>query len=517
MQSFLQRHAGKVIGSLSGFDRMLFRGTQRMLATACGLMNYLWSVQVLLKDFGDWSTELTRQLRAGSEQVMVDAGRPYQYLNNPAVSKEELARQIARRDGVKQGPVCLLGAVEPCWSYELVKDRSNKKLLLEPRYRKCLHLYHYHQHEQLGLMHVRLQTWLPFGVRVCLNGREWLCRQLDELGIGYQRRDNCLVKVSDLAAAQAALDEQLKTSWPRLLDGLERAANPLRASLLKMEGRPLEYYWSVDQSEWATDVMFKGPAALAQIYPRLLQQGMLTLGSKDVLRFLGRKPDGRFKGEVCTDLKDRIEGTRLKHRVNGNSVKMYDKQGSVLRVETTINDASQFKVFRGTEAQPQKKQWRRMRKGIADLHRRAQVSGASNERYLEHLGTIDCPQTLGEVLIPLSKAITVNGRRHRGLRLLDEQDGQLIEAISAGEFTLNGFRNRDIRVILFGADPSDKPTRRRRCGQVSRRLAMLKAHGLIRRVPRTRRWMLSERGSKVATLLAAAKNASAQQLLAPAA
>ena len=158
-----------------------------------------------------------------------------------------------------------------------------------------------------------------------------------------------------------------------------------------------------------------------------------------------------------------------------------------------------------------------MRKGIADLHRRAQVSGASNERYLEHLGTIDCPQTLGEVLIPLSKAITVNGRRHRGLRLLDEQDGQLIEAISAGEFTLNGFRNRDIRVILFGADSSDKPTRRRRCGQVSRRLAMLKAHGLIRRVPRTRRWMLSERGSKVATLLAAAKNASAQQLLAPAA
>src|SRR5262245_42887964 len=108
MQSFLQRHAADVIGSLSGFDRVLFRGPQRMLATARGMMNYLWSIQVLLKDFGDWSEELTRQLRGGSEQVMVQAGRPCRYLNNPAVSKEQLARQIAQRDGITAGPICLL-------------------------------------------------------------------------------------------------------------------------------------------------------------------------------------------------------------------------------------------------------------------------------------------------------------------------------------------------------------------------------------------------------------------------
>jgi hypothetical protein len=398
----------------------------------------------------------------------------------------------------------------------LVKDRSKKRLVLEPRYRKCLHLYHYHRHERLGLMHVRLQTWLPFGVRVCLNGREWLCRELDRAGIGYERRDNCLVKVSDPIKAQQMLDAQLTTNWPQLLDGLERAANPLRASLLKMEGRPLEYYWSVDQSEWATDVMFKNAAALAGIYPRLLRQGMLTLGSADVLRFLGKKLEGRFTGEVCTDLKQRIEGTRLKHRVNGNSVKMYDKRGSVLRVETTINDASQFKVFRGTDADPDKRQWRRMRKGIADLHRRARVSDASNERYLSHLATIDCPQTVQETRMPPSKPKTVNGRRHRGLRLLAEDDGRLMEAVARGQFVLNGFRNGDIRAILFGEDAAPEQTRRR-CGQVSRKLGLLKAHGLIRRVPRTRRWMLTEKGARVATLLATAKNASVPELLAKAA
>jgi len=504
------------MGSLSGFDRMLFRGTQRMLATARGLMNYLWSIQVLLKDFGDWSKDLTERLRAASKQVMVDAGRPCRYLSNPSASKEELARAIARRDGISSGPICLLSAVEPCWSYELVKDRSQKKLVLEPRYRKCLHLYHYHQHEQLGLMHVRLQTWLPFGVRVCLNGREWLCRELDRAGIGYERRDNCLTRVSDLARAQQVLEAQLTSNWCELLDGLERAANPLRASLLKLEGRPLEYYWSVDQSEWATDVMFKDAGSLARVYPRLLRQGMLTLGSSDVLRFLGKKLDGRFTGEACTDLKRRIEGTRLKHRVNGNSVKMYDKQGSVLRVETTINDASQFKVFRGTEADPKRRAWRKMRKGIADLQRRARVSEASNERYLAHLAAIDCPQTLREALMPLSKPKTVNGRRHRGLRLLAEDDGQLIEAVAQGQFALNGFRNGDIRAILFGKEAAREQTRRR-CGQVSRKLGLLKAHGLIRRVPRTRRWMLTEKGAQAATLLATAKNASAPQLLATAA
>jgi hypothetical protein len=516
MMRFVQRHAENVLGVLSGFDRMLFRGTQRMLASACGLMNYLWSIQVLLKDFGDWSEELTRQLRAGSEQVMIDAGRPCQYLNNPTASKEELALRIAARDGIENGPICLISAVEPCWSYEVVRNRVKQKLVLEPRYRKCLHLYHYRQHPQLGLLHVRVQTWLPFGVRVCLNGREWLCRQLDQAGIRYERRDNCLVKVSDLQRTQALLDEQLATNWPALLNGLERAANPSRPSLLKMAGRPLEYYWSVDQSEWATDVMFKSPAALSAVYPRLLRQGMLTLGSADVLRFLGKKLEGRFTGEVCTDLKRRIEGTRLKHRVNGNSVKMYDKQGSVLRVETTINDASEFKVFRGTEAEPAKRQWRKMRKGIADLHRRAQVSGASNERYLSHLAAIECPETLRQILAPLAKTVTINGRRHRGLRLLAQDDGELLEAVSQGEFAINGFRNGDIRTRLFGADGDEQQTRRR-CGQVSRKLALLRAHGLIRRVPRTRRWMLTNKGGLAATLLAAAKNASAQELMAKAA
>ena len=147
MKAFVQRHCASVIGTLSGFDRLLFRGTQRMLATARGMMNYLWAKQIRLTEFGDWSRELTRQVRAESERAASDAGRPVLYVNDPSARKEDLAREIARRDKVESGLVCVLSAVEPCWSYDLHRDRAGKKLVLVSRRRKCLHLYHYLMHE----------------------------------------------------------------------------------------------------------------------------------------------------------------------------------------------------------------------------------------------------------------------------------------------------------------------------------------------------------------------------------
>ena len=381
MNEFVQRHAGSVMGVLSGWDRMWFRGTHRMLATARGMMNYLWKVQVKLKEFAGWSQEMTGQIRHASEQVMRDASRPLTYLNDASASKEELARSIARRDGIESGPVCLISCVEPCWSYELYRDRANKELVLEPRRRKCLHLYHYRMDERLGLMHARLQTWLPFNMKVCLNGREWLCRSLAREGIEFERRENCLTWVADVAEAQRLLDEQLKSNWPGMLETTASSVSPASARLLTWGDEPLSYYWLTDQSEWATDVMFSSAAALSALYPKLVRQGMLTMGSTSVMRYLQRRinADGsvplRFGGEVLSDLRRRREGMRIKHSVNGNSVKMYDKQGSVLRVETTINDAGQFKVYRGTEGEPEKKRWRKMRKGVADLHRRAGQPG----------------------------------------------------------------------------------------------------------------------------------------------
>jgi hypothetical protein len=513
MEPFLQRWGESVTGVLSGFDRLRLRGTLRVLANLPGMSHYLWQAGILLKDFGEFAEGVSRRVKQAGEQVMEAAGRPVIYLTCSSGSKEEMAREIALRDRIESGPVCLIKAVEPCLSYEIHRSREKKKLELRLTTRKCLHYYHYRVHPRLGLLHARLQTWLPMTMMVCLNGREWLCRSLSKAKVAYLKRDNCVVHVSDVAIAQRMLEEQVsETDWPTLLDGIARGVNPAVSRELKWEGRGLSYYWSADQSEWATDVMFRSMSDLSGLYPRLIRGAMTTFASQDVMRFLGRKGlSGRFQGEVVSDLTYRVEGIRIKHRVKGNSVKMYDKQGSVLRVETTINDASEFKVWRGTETSPRKKQWRKMRKGVADLARRAQVSRACNERYLSALASLDCDSQVGEELCPYAAAITRGGRRYRGLRLLG-QDGELLLALSDGRWCINGFRNGDVRAVLWpkGVSRAEHP---KRSGQVSRRLSLLRAHGLVRRVPRTRRWMLSDKGTRAAAVLSAAKSASAAKLL----
>ena len=526
MNEFVQRHASDVIGTLSGFDRLLFRGTLRRIANAAGLSSFLSYTGVLLKEFGDYSMRLTERVRGACEGVARAAGRPVRYLPDPSVRKEDVAREIAARDRIAEGPVCVLSAVEPCWSFEVRRDRAAKRLELRSRQRRCLHLYHYMVHPELGLLHARVQTWLPFNVSVCVNGREWLSRQMDAAGLGYRRRANCFTDLADVAGAQALMDLQLKADWRAVLDGIVAAAHPAHAELFGPTGGcPIDHYWSVQQSEWASDVMFKSPRLLSDLYPRLIRQGMETMGSRDVLRFLGKAvPEGRsahprFVGEVVSDLKERPEGMRLKHAVNGNSVKMYDKQGSVLRVETTVNRPREFKVFRGTEAEPEKRAWRKMRKGVADLHRRAEVSQASNERYLASMAAVGRTGTVGASLAPLCRPVTRDGVRTRAMRPFDAEDTKLLAVVGRGEFAINGFRNRDVRELLLGNDgpKQDAAARRRRSGQVTRKLRLLRAHGLVKKVPRTHRYLLTDKGKTLVTLLNAAKDADTKRLTAIAA
>jgi hypothetical protein len=240
-----------------------------------------------------------------------------------------MARQVAAREGVQEGLVCVLTAVEVCRSFDIQRNRQAQKLELVSRWRKCLHLYHYFMHPQFGLMHLRLQTWFPFNLWCCVNGREWLARQLDQQQIAYRKRENCLVAVADVARAQALADQQVQTDWAQALEPMVGQVHPLYRTLFP--DFPIHYYWSCQDSEWASDILFRTPAALAGLYPHLIRHGMQNLSCAHVMRFLGRKVPtvgscyANFAGEVVSDLKHRPEGLRLKHCVNGNSVKMYDK------------------------------------------------------------------------------------------------------------------------------------------------------------------------------------------------
>jgi hypothetical protein len=516
MQAFLQRFSTFVMGVLNGWDRVRFRGTIRWLTKPAGMMHFLWKQQVLLKDFAGFAKETTARLRTALEEQAVQQQRPVEYLASSSVSKEQRAQQIAARDGVREGLVAVFTCVEPCLAYRVAGDRARQKLQLKLERSKCLHYYHYYLDRQLGWLHTRQQTWFPFTTFVCLNGREWLGRQMDAAGLSYERRDNCFSWVQDLPRAQALLDAQLRTDWSALLDTLTRRSNPLHGRLF---GVPTPHYWSVEESEWASDLLFRSQGELAQFMPWALRHGLFVLGSVEVLRFLGHPipkhgaVNGHFAGEVMTDFKRRPQGVRLKHQVKKNWMKLYDKQGTVLRIETVINDVTDMKSYRAKENDPEgDKDWRRMRKGVADLHRRAQISQAANERYARSLATLEETTPLKDLSTPLCQAVLWQGRRARALNPLAPGDAALLEAVSRGEFLLNGFRNRDVRCLLHGC-PDDAAMKRRQSAAVTRQLRLLRAHGLIHKVPKTHRYQVSEAGHKAIAALLGARATNANKLI----
>lgn len=518
MQAFIQKHQSRVIGVLSGFDRLVFRGTIRQLAYVDGLLSYLGIMGILLKDFGAHAEAITERLKKGIVEWVRKLGRPVVYMASSQQSKEDTARRIAEADNITQGTIALLTAVEPCMAFDIHRNRETKHAELKMRWRKCLFLYHYFIHPQIGFMYVRIQSWFPFNVQVYLNGREWLARQMDRAKIRYARRDNCFVWIEHPERAQKLMDEQLRTDWPSLLDGLVRQLNPLHDKLLG--GFRAPYYWSTYQSEWATDVMFKSAAELSRLYPRLIRHGISSFASPDVLRFLGRyvTPRGRIpphtRAQIVSDSKRRPEGVRIKHRVNDNSIKLYDKQGRVLRTETTINTPKDFKVYRPKEGDPAgRKSWRYMRQGVADLHRRAEISQRANARYLEALAAVDDDDPAGAVVKDVCKPTRFADRRVRALRPWDADDLTLLRAVNHGEFSINGLRNRDLVSLLRPKPSTDPVERRRRAAAVTRKIRLLRAHGILRKIPSTHRYQVTVTGRKIISVLLAAHEASARKLM----
>jgi hypothetical protein len=207
------------------------------------------------------------------------------------------------------------------------------------------------------------------------------------------------------------------------VEGLTQRLRRSTEEFAQAAGRPVRYLESkVDKEELVERI--RDAASLAELYPLLTRHGMETFQSPDVLR-----------------------------------------------VESTLNDPKGLKVYRSKQDDPEgPKQWLPLRKSVADLARRAELSQSANERYLEALGRLDADTPLGALTDKLCRPVEVGKRRHRGLRPFDPEEVRLLEIISRGEYEIAGFRNRDVR------------------------RAMLRAHGSIKKIPRTHRYLLTTQG-----------------------
>ena len=494
MEQFIVKHQDKITGIISCFDRLLFKG-YLPISHPAGMEAFLNHKDVLLKDFKAFASNCSESLKLAAMEQARKAGRPFRYLDSP-IRKEEKAREIAQRDGITEGLVCIFSIVEACQSFKLKYGEGRPRLTASrPR---CLCLYFYFIDREFGLMHLRLQTWFPFTVQIYLNGHDWLARKMRQHGIGYAQVENAFTRIDDCRRAQRFADRFVNKEFPRILEALARKANPLLKDLL----HGMQHYWVIDQAEFATDILFKDRAALKDLYPQLLRHATVCFSAEDVLTFLGRKLNGNFQGEVMNSFKKRWPGARVKHRMKGNWIKMYDKHGCVLRIETVINHPYEFCVRReGLRHGERVLGWYPMAKRVSNLYRYAEVCFFANRAYLEALAVIDDPSDAYHLINQVCEPVTRNGRQRRGLNPLRRDDVALFAAVLRGEHFIHGFHNRDIAVHL-GIRRSDHPAeRKRQSARVTRLIQLLHAHHLIAKIPRSRRYRLTIRG---ATLMSAA-------------
>jgi hypothetical protein len=487
---FVRKFAPSIVAVLSCHDRVIFKGYLPFGGDA-HLNRFVDDrLQMRRKDFVPFLEQQSDTLVAHAKAQAAQAGAPSHYLQGKH-SKEQLVQEILRERPPGDGLVAVLCCQETCRTVKLLHGQGRPRLALARRPQRVL--YYYFLAPDFGLLHVRLQSWFAFTVQIYVNGHDWLARQLLRRRLGFVQQDNAFTQVDDPRQAQELADRFARLAWPRIRDRWARSVNPLLGAGWLGSAAS---YWVIDQAEYSTDLLFRTPQALAARYPRLLDHAALQFSAQDILTFLGRRLHPRVDGEVLTTCrKDRQPGARVKHRVKNNGLKMYAKFGQLLRIETVINQRREFKVRRWRTRHGRRcLLWCPMNKGVANFYHYHHVARAANQRYLDALAVVDPPQASAKQLDRVSEPARFHHRRRRGLNLLRAAAQRLFRAVLRGEHRLNGFRNRDVAQHWFATPARDRSERRRRTAAVSRQLQLLRAHGLIAKIPHSQRYRVTPQG-----------------------
>ncbi len=492
MASFVKIHDDKISGVLNCFDRVIFRGYLQFYEGK-QMENFLYGEGLLFKDLPEFlkfhSNEIVNHAKTMAEKL----GRPYKYLNGGDLRKDDEARRIAEQDNIDDGLICIFTRVEPNRTFKL--KYGDGKPRIDKHFGQCLTLYFYFMDKDYGLIHVRMSTWFPLDIQIYVNGHDWLARRLDKKGIGYIKDDNAFLKIDDFAKAQVESNEFVNFNHKKKFESYAKKINPLLGNVLGDR----TYYWVTAQAEYSTDIVFKTSDMLKEFYPTLLEQSIIATSPEDVLHFLGRKPHGNFQGDVNSkmDNDERQAGVRIKHSMKRNRIKMYNKSGQVLRVETVINSPEEFKVRKIVTRNGRKnKQWVPMNKSISWLWRLSQIAQDANKRYLNALAIVTDPtealKGLDDISTPGKKS---NGQSVKPFSPLSKEAFMIFMAIMSGEFHIQGFKNKELREKLcdLRAERNDNQF----SSWTSRLISRLRFFKLICKIPHSRKYKLTDFGRKI--------------------
>jgi hypothetical protein len=494
---FLQQYNSQIAFTLECFDRVILKGYLRQLSYPAGVRQFVdYTLRIKRKDFMPWAKAQSRRIDDHAKALAQNLNRPYIFLRGKQ-RKETVAGGILRTHAITEGLVCVLGCLEHCPSFRLIQAKGRPDFV--PARPPALVFYFYYLDPTLGLIHIRVPTLFPWPIQIAVNGHDYLAQQMIRAKMGFEQHDNAFVQIDHPQKAQALAEGFLDALTPTRLRQLALKVLPPLDQVLT----PMAHYWVIDQAECSTDLVFRDPQQLATLYPRLVDHAVLNFKAPDILGFLGRRLYARFDGEVLTDCKkDRLQGTRVKHRMKGNWIKMYDKGGRMLRIETVINNPHEFKVRRKRIRDGQSVMvWVPMNKGVGNLYRYRQACQAANDRYLQSLAAVKPAPTVAADFRRLGEPCRQADRPYAGFNPARSADLALFQILCQGHYLLHGLVNRDVRQQLFPAAAADPDQSRRASAATGRLLKRLHVRGLLLKVPHSRRWHLSPRGRTLFTEL----------------
>jgi hypothetical protein len=479
-QSLTERYDDRIGGVLSCFDRLLITGTVPVICYAEGMTRFLFAKGIRIFDYPQFAQTLRDRVRDRAAALASEAGLTSEYISKSHIRKEEVVARVLAQRGDHPGLVHVISAMEACDSYRPWHDKASGKTFVRPDSGKCLHYYFYFMDAALGLIHLRVPTWCPFRLQFYCNGHSWLAQQLTAAGIGYTMADNAFARIDDWPRAQQLADALSPDQLHRILDHYAELCCPV----CDVFGQ--SYHWSLMQVEYATDLAFRSTTTLGPLYDQLVRQSVLSVKAEQVASFLGRHITPQLAQEIGSQFSTRIEGTCIKHRFGKSSIKMYDKAGIVLRIETTTNDVSFFKHHRKVEHRdgPPTRELAPVKKSIYSLIDLREILHGCNRRYLAHLSALDDLSAGVRALDRLTKPRKVEERTVKGINFFEPGDSALLHALQNPQVNIAGVRRADLLPELEMFSPN----------RLSRQLRRLLDIGVIKRVTGTYRYYLTKAG-----------------------
>ncbi len=481
-----ERYIDQITGVLSCYDRVILQGTLPGWCYDKGMTEFLFINKIRIFDYPQFAQTLRNMIRENAEHVAQEHGIKIEFIRKiKAFRKEARIKEIIKSRGTHPGLVHIFSAMEICTSYKPWHDKSTGKTFLKYDSGKCLHYYFYFIDKTFGLCYLRVPTWCPFRLQFYFNGHNWLASELTKHSIPFVLKDNAFLSIDDFSTAQKLTDSIRIEKLHQALNIFVQRYCPVAAQY------DIAYRWSIMQAEYATDILFKKQSDLGPLYETLIRTAIHSVKPENIASFLGRKLHGNYQGEMGNNFDTRILGTRIKHRMGASTIKMYDKFGIILRIETVANNVTEFKHLREVETREGEtvRKIAPMKKNMYSLYVLAGLLKASNRRYLEFISTFDDPSQGVKHLKRISKTVKSENRPYKGFNFYCANDQKLFEVLARGEFNINGLYNKSLRVYF-----PDKSS-----SAISRILKRLRVHGLIKRVAHTYKYYLTKLGKAVIT------------------